>query len=76
MGECILLWIIGWFLLSVGNYIWKVYIDKDIWTSKKLHAWRSFWAGICSWAGIIFWVAIFIAFEIEELNEWIEKKLK
>ena len=72
---CLILWLIGWFILSLGNYIYKVYINKDRWNSKKLHAWRSFWAGISSWFGIVFLVSLYIVYIICKANDWIENKL-
>jgi len=71
----LLFWILGWIILSVGHFIYKVYIDKDLEVNKKVHAWHAFWAGITSWIGIIFWIAIFIVFIICAVNDWIEKKL-
>ena len=70
-----LFWLIGWFILSIGYYIWKVYIDKDMGKTKKLHAWHAFWIGIWSWIGIIVIIAISIVYGIAIINDWIEEKL-
>ena len=70
--EIFIFWLIGWVILSLGNYLYNI-TDKTI--SKKLHAWHAFWYGIFSWIGIGFWVAIFIVYLICEINDWIENKL-
>ena len=71
----LLFWILGWIILSVGHFIYKVYIDKDKSVNKKVHAWHAFWGGITSWVGIIFWIVLFIVYIICEANDWIEEKL-
>lgn len=70
--EIFIFWLIGWFILSLGYYLYNV-INKTI--TKKLHAWHAFWYGIFSWAGIVFCVAFFIAYMICKINDWIENKL-
>ena len=68
----ILYWVSGWSIMSIGYYIYKVYIDKDYSCSKKLHAWRAFWTGIWSWVGIFFIFTFLIVCGVELLNEWVE----
>ena len=70
-----LFWLLGWLLLSIGHYVYKVYIDRDIRSTKKLHAWHAFWSGITSWFGIAFWISLYIVYIICEVNDWIEEKL-
>ena len=72
--ETLIIYLIGWILLSIGIFIFKVETDNSV--SKKLHAWRSFWPGMWSWIGIIVWVTVFIVFLIVEINECIENKLR
>ena len=72
---CFAFWFIGWFILSIGYYVYKVYIDKDTKVNKKVHAWRAFWAGIFSWIGIFFVIAFFIVGSIAMFDDWIENKL-
>jgi len=47
-----LTYLLGWLLWSIGYYIFKVYYDKDIWTSKKLIAYRGFISGV--FHGLVF----------------------
>ena len=70
-----LFYLSGWVILSICFYIYKVYIDKDIWTTKKLHCWRSFWHGIFSWFGIIIVGSFLIVGLICAINDWVEDKL-
>ena len=72
----LLTYLLGWFIFSTGYYIYKVYIDKDIHTNKKLHIWRGFWLGIFSWFGIIFIMSFLFTGFIFTANEWVENKLK
>ena len=74
--EYLLLYLLGWILWSIGYYIVKVYYDKDIWTSKKLIAYRGFISGIWSWFGIFVMITIIITYSICSLNNWIENKLR
>ena len=71
----ILFWILGWFILSLGNYIYRVYIDRDKSVNKKVHAWRAFCIGPWSWAGIFCVVVFLICDGLISLDEWIENKL-
>ena len=72
----LLMYLLGWFIFSTGYYIYKVYIDKDIHTNKKLHIWRGFWLGIFSWIGIIFVLSFMFTGLIFTINEWVEDKLR
>lgn len=72
---CFAFWFIGWLILSIGYYVYKVYIDKDTKVNKKVHAWRAFWTGIFSWIGIFFVIAFFIVGSIAMFDDWIENKL-
>ena len=73
----ILFWVLGWIILSLGYYIYKVYIDRDtLTTSKKLHAYRAFWNGTLSWVGIIVIFVLFIIGCVLAFDQWIESKLK
>lgn len=72
---CLTFWFVGWLIMSIGYYVYKVYIDKDIKVNKKVHAWRAFWSGIFSWVGIFCIIAGFVACSIDMLNDWIENKL-
>ena len=71
----ILIWLLGWVILSVGYYIYSVYIDKEYIYHKKLCIWRSFWIGVLSWVGIIIFIAVFIVGCVFAFNEWVEDKL-
>ena len=73
--EYIIGYFIGWILLSVGYYIYKVYIDKDPCKTKKLNAYHGFLLGIFSWLGIIFLVCFWITGLLFMLNDKIENKL-
>lgn len=72
---CLIFWFVGWFILSIGYYVYKVYIDKDTKVNKKVHAWRAFWSGIFSWIGIFCVIACFIVASIAMFDDWIENKL-
>jgi len=72
---CLVFWFAGWLILSIGYYVYKVYIDKDTKVTKKVHAWRAFWSGIFSWIGIFFVIAFFIVGSIAMFDDWIENKL-
>ena len=71
----LLFWLFGWLLLSIGYFIYKIYIDKDHKVTKKVHAWRAFWIGFWSWIGIIFIFSFAIVGIVTMINEWIEDKL-
>jgi len=71
----ILFWALGWVLLSIGYFIYKVVIDRDRQVSKKVHAWRAFWNGWFSWLGIFVIIAFLIVGGILAINEWVEDKL-
>ena len=71
----ILFWLLGWFILSIGDYIYNVYIDENKSVNKKVHAWRSFWIGFWSWFGILFVIVFFIVSKCAIFNDWVETKL-
>jgi hypothetical protein len=68
-------WLSGWIILTIGYYIYKVYIDHDHKVTKKVHAWRAFWTGAWSWVGIFFVFAFLVVGGLSLLNDWIERKL-
>jgi len=68
-------WFVGWLIMSIGYYVYKVYIDKDTKVNKKVHAWRAFWAGMSSWIAIFFVVSFFIVGCMAMLDDWVENKL-
>ena len=72
---CWIVWFVGWLIMSIGNYVYKVYIDKDTKVNKKVHAWRAFWLGMFSWIGIFFVITFFITGCIALLGDWVENKL-
>ena len=67
------IYLIGWLILSFGYYLYN--INKDKYTSKKLHAWRAFWVGIWSWLGILMVITHFTALNMFKFNDWVENKL-
>lgn len=71
----ILFWLSGWLLLSIGYFVYKVFIDKDYKVTKKVHVWRAFWAGFWSWLGILLFFIVLIAGCTIEINDWVEHKL-
>lgn len=73
--EYFIFWAIGWLIWMIGYYIYNVYIDKDIYISKRLAIWRGFTSGIFSWFGIFFVIIFFIVGFLVLLNDWIENKL-
>lgn len=73
--EYFIFWTIGWLIWMIGYYIYNVYIDKDIYISKRLAIWRGFISGIFSWFGIFFVIVFFIVGFLVLLNDWIEDKL-
>lgn len=78
MGENIfilLFWLIGWFIFSIGYYIYKLYINKT-YLPKCLLVWRSFKYGILSWFGIVFIVSYTLTGYLFKIDELIENKLK
>lgn len=72
--ESFIVYLIGWFILSVCYYVYTVRIEKSL-KSKKLIIWRSFWTGIFSWLGIFFIGVFLLVGGILAINEWIEEKL-
>ena len=68
-------WLIGWVILSIGYYIYHIYINKDDSMNKKICAWRAFWTGSLSWICICFTIAFFMVGGICYFNDWIEQKL-
>jgi hypothetical protein len=68
-------WLSGWIIVTIGYYIYKVYIDHDHKVTKKVHAWRAFWTGFWSWIGIFFVFAFLMVGGITLFNDWIEHKL-
>ena len=68
-------WVVGWFIYSIGYYIYEVYIDKTN-TSKKLIVYNAFKLGVLSWFGIMiiitFWFILLLAY----IDEKISNKLK
>lgn len=70
-----LFWLLGWLLLSIGYYVYKVYIDRDIYSTKKLHAWHAFWSGFFSWIGIFFVLMFCVVGIVIGINDWVEEKL-
>ena len=73
--EPLVIYLIGWLILSIGYYIYNVYIDEGSET-KKLYAWRAFWTGMISWIGIIFAVAFLAVGCVFVFNDWVEDKLR
>ena len=71
-----LIYLLGWLIWSIGYYFYKVYIDKDIWTKKRLIIYRSFISGVWSWFGIIVFITILITYGICSIHELVEEKLK
>lgn len=72
----ILIYLLGWLILSISHFIYKVYIDDlDDFINKKIQAWRSFWIGFWSWFGILFIIVFLIVGGCALLNDWIETKL-
>lgn len=69
------LYLIGWFIYSLCNYIYNVYIYKTL-NSKKLQLWRSFWSGIFSWVAIIVAIVTCIIYLVTEIDSWVESKLE
>lgn len=72
--EPLVKYLIGWLILSIGYYIYNVYIDEGPET-KKIYVWRSFWIGTVSWIGIIFAIIFLIVGWVLVFNEWVEEKL-
>lgn len=75
-NSILIFWIVGWVILSIGYYIYKLYIDKTTIPNKRLFIWKSFKYGIFSWIGIIFIFSYMITFYLYNINDWIENKLK
>jgi hypothetical protein len=74
--EILIIYLIGWLILSIGNYIYNIYIIKEYVEYKKLCLWRSFWTGIFSWGGVLVIIVFLLVGKIFAINEWIENKLK
>ena len=72
--EILIIYLIGWLILSVCYYVYTVHFEKS-WKSKKLIIWRSFWTGIFSWLGIFIVGVFLLVGGILAINEWIEEKL-
>ena len=68
-------WVVGWFIYSIGYYIYEIYIDKSN-TPKKLIVYNAFKIGVLSWFGIMiiitFWFILLLAY----IDEKISNKLK
>lgn len=69
------IYLIGWLLMSIGYYVYKVYVYKDIWINKRLIVYRAFWFGIGSWLGIMWFTCMGIVYALFSLNDYIENKL-
>ena len=70
----LLMYLIGWFILSLCYYIYTINTEKTK-ISKKLIIWRSFWTGIFSWLGIFFISVFLLVGGIFAIKDWIEEKL-
>lgn len=68
-------WLIGWFIYSIGYYIYDVYIDKNN-TSKKLLIYNAFKNGILSWFGIMVIIIFAFIMLLVKIDETISNKLK
>lgn len=73
--EILLTYFLGWFLFSVGYYIYNVYIDRNKSESKKLIIYDAVKFGLWSWVGIILMVAFGIVMIIAGIDEYISEKL-
>ena len=73
--EILLIYFLGWFLFSVGYYIYNIYIDRNKFESKKLIMYDAFKFGLWSWIGIILIVIFGIVMIIVDIDEYISKKL-
>lgn len=71
----LLFWVIGWFIYSIGYYIYEVYIDKSN-TSKKLIVYNAFKYGIWSWFGIMIIITFGFILLLAYIDEKISDKLK
>lgn len=79
MSECLIflyVWLFGWLILSIGYYIFKVYIEKDIYVNKKIHVWRAFKYGALSITGIVVVLVYLLAYLGILIDDKIEKYLK
>ena len=47
-----IIYFIGWIILSIEYFVYKVFIDKDTRVNKKVHTWYAFLIGIFSWLGV------------------------
>lgn len=75
MSTFTLFWLIGWVIMSIGTYVYNVYIDNDNFLNKKANIWRAFCFGICSWIGIMFCLCFGLSGLIFISYEYIENKL-
>lgn len=73
--EILLTYFLGWFLFSVGYYIYNVYIDRNKSESKKLIMYDAVKFGLWSWVGIILMVTFGIVMIIVGIDEYISEKL-
>ena len=73
--EILLIYFLGWFLFSVGYYIYNVYIDRNKSESKKLIMYDAFKFGLWSWIGIILMMTFGIVMIIAGIDEYISEKL-
>ena len=73
--EILLTYFLGWFLFSVGYYIYNVYIDRNKSESKKLITYDAFKFGLWSWIGIILMMTFGIVMIIAGIDEYISEKL-
>jgi fucose 4-O-acetylase-like acetyltransferase len=69
-------WLVGWFLLSLGYYLYEIYIEKSKWLGLWVIAGKSFLIGSFSWFGIVMFIAIEIIYGIGFLDEWLENKIR
>ena len=73
--ETLIIYLIGWLILSIGYFVYKVAIDNDHKVTKKLHAWHAFWSGFFSWIGIFFVIIFLFVGSVFAINDWVEEKL-
>lgn len=71
----LLIYLSGWFLLSILYYLFEKYLNRSM-DSKKLIIYKSIKFGLFSWFGIICSIALIFAWLISELDDYIERKLK
>ena len=71
----LLIYLLGCLIWAIGYYIYDVYINKDIWTKKRLIIYKAITSSIFSWFGIIIFIALLCTGIILCINDWIEEKL-